>query len=203
MQKQTEGRARPREDAPRLVLGALWFSPFHSGSAGDGANAPSRGEVGRGPAALRALIPGQGVIVADGLAYPARAGLRGRSNLKTVHRTVFPRQEAGRFSPRPREDAPRLVLGALWVRPPHSGSAGDGTNAPSRGEVGRSQRARNGLSLPSVRGSADTRTWSQPQDKVGAALQPPRLTCSTKQQAPADWRGLFLGEPWLIPPSGG
>jgi hypothetical protein len=52
---------------------------------------PPEGAVGRGPAALHALNPSQRVL--------ARASLRGRSNLKTVHRTVFPRQGAGRFSP--------------------------------------------------------------------------------------------------------
>ena len=46
-----------------------------------------------------ALESGQGVLVAGVRPYPARESVRGRSNLKTVHWTVFPRQGAGRFSP--------------------------------------------------------------------------------------------------------
>jgi hypothetical protein len=55
---------------------------------------------------------------------PARESVRGRSNLKTLHWSVFPRQAAGRFSPRPRDGAPPLVLGALSLNPSHRSSAG-------------------------------------------------------------------------------
>jgi hypothetical protein len=55
----TKGRTRPRDGAPTLVLGTLWFNHFHRYSAGHGCIAPSRREVGRGPAALRASIPGK------------------------------------------------------------------------------------------------------------------------------------------------
>ena len=54
----TQGRARPRDGAPPQVLGTLPLNPSRRSSAGNIANAPSRREVGRGPAALCALIPG-------------------------------------------------------------------------------------------------------------------------------------------------
>lgn len=56
-----------------------------------------------------ALESGQGVLVAGVRPYPARKSVRGRSNLKTVHWTVFPRQGAGRFSPHARLFAPRVT----------------------------------------------------------------------------------------------
>ncbi len=66
---------------------------------------------------VRALIAGHGAHVAGVWSYPARESVRGRSNLKTLHWSVFPRQGAGRFSPQiliPDNTAPRHL--------PYSGS---------------------------------------------------------------------------------
>ena len=59
---------------------------------------------------VRALIASQGALGRRVAAYPARESVRGRSNLKTLHWSVFPRQGAGRFSPQiliPDNTAPR------------------------------------------------------------------------------------------------
>ncbi|MBM3615790.1 MAG: hypothetical protein FJX28_10270 [Alphaproteobacteria bacterium] len=56
-----------------------------------------------------ALDSGQGAHVAGVRPYPARESVRGRSNLKTLHWTVFPRQGAGRFIPHARLFAPLLT----------------------------------------------------------------------------------------------
>ena len=55
----TQGSARPRDGAPTPVLGTLSLNPSHRISAGNVANTPSRGEFGRGPAALKRLDSGR------------------------------------------------------------------------------------------------------------------------------------------------
>ena len=66
------------------------------------------------------MIPEQGALGRRVAAYPARESVRGRSNLKTVHWTVFPRQGAGRFSPQiliPDNTAPRHLPYAGSINP--------------------------------------------------------------------------------------
>ena len=60
----TQGCARPRDGATTLVLGTEWRKYSCSNSTGDTANAPSRGEVGRGPAAHTRLDSGRKGIAA-------------------------------------------------------------------------------------------------------------------------------------------
>ena len=73
----TQGRARPRVGATVLVLGTLWCKYSSSGSAGVASNAPSRGEVGRGPAARCALSPGEGGASTGFWARPLRMAVAG------------------------------------------------------------------------------------------------------------------------------
>ena len=131
---RTQGRARPREDAPTLVLGALSFNPSHRSSAGNRRNAPSRGEVpsrglqanrcramGCGPTAHSRLDAGlKGALLAGVWPYPAREGVRRRSNLNTLRWSVFPRHGAGGFSPQiliPDNTAPRRLPYAGSINP--------------------------------------------------------------------------------------
>jgi len=79
---------------------------------------------------------------------PARAGVRGRSGLKTVHWTVFaPRTGAGPSltPPRPAPDlgtARRRWFWSLYLStPPTEFLLATDANAPSRGEVGRGPAA--------------------------------------------------------------
>ena len=65
-----QGSARPRVGAQSLVLGTLWRRYSGRGSAGVASIAPSRREVGRGPAARCALIPGEGGVLVAGLTSP-------------------------------------------------------------------------------------------------------------------------------------
>ena len=75
-----QARARPRDGAPRSVLGTLSLNPSHRCSTGHGRNAPSRGEVGRGPAGF-ALDSGQSVLVADLQTYRALANAPSRGEV--------------------------------------------------------------------------------------------------------------------------
>ena len=130
----TQARARPRDGAPTLVLGALSFNPSHRSSAGNRRNAPSRGEVpsrglqanrcramGCGPTAHSRLDAGlKGALLAGVRPYPAREGVRRRSNLNTLRWSVFPRHGAGRFSPQiliPDNTAPRHLPYAGFINP--------------------------------------------------------------------------------------
>ena len=109
----SQGRARSRDGAPTPVLGTLSLNPSHRGSAGNRCNAPSRGEVpsrglqanrcramGCGPTAHSRLDAGlKGALMAGVRPYPAREGVRRRSNLKTLHWSVFPREGVGGSHP--------------------------------------------------------------------------------------------------------
>jgi hypothetical protein len=143
---EAQARARPLEDAPTPVLRHFIPQPLPPNFCWQ----PSQSALPRGRSGhaigfsnqwrnqwqtrrASPLIPGQGALVAGVRPYPARESVRGRSNLKTVHWTVFPHQGAGRFSPRPREDAPTLVLGALSLNPSPRSSTGNRRKAPSQG----------------------------------------------------------------------
>jgi hypothetical protein len=100
-----QGSARPREDAPTLVLGALCLPKSHRNSAGNRCIAPSRGEVGRGPAALARLDSGRRGRGVGGLPSSGRSGVGrpvGRASARlwrTGHGGVKPRPTMGPGSP--------------------------------------------------------------------------------------------------------
>ncbi len=170
----TEGRARPREDAPRLVLGALWFRSSHRCSAGNG---------------CKCALPGGGRARPSGAAR-LDSGPKGACDWRSV--LPVPRRRARAFEPEngplDRFPPPRggsvLTPAALRALAPGQGViAAGGPSCPARANLRgmgfrcatlRGQnRAKTGLSLPSVRGSADPRTSCQPQKKSGRQCSRP------------------------------
>ena len=114
--------------------------------------------------------------------YPARASVRGRSNLKTVHWTVFPRQGAGRFSPPLVFPCPNPHLDATGSAPQTQRPAPDVLRA----------RPAPLAAFPAQTGSATC-----PRKRTKATKRPR----SQRKRPPRSWPRRILAKPRMAPPS--